>query len=224
MPTYATRPPASRRSLVAVLLTVAALAGCANHVTVQGGWEKDAAQAHTYSRILVVGLSPDYNQRCAFEWSMAASLKTDHTDALPSCNMIKSADPLNRESVERAVASSGADAVLTTVLVAQESRSKEGGESDTRGSGAYKATDAGFVYDYYGAYGMPVVYGQYVTTQTITTVSSKVHVASRLYDAHGGAPVYRMEIRAGDLHARDSGLATITPAIAGRLKRDGLIQ
>ena len=92
MPTYATRPPASRRSLVAVLLTVAALAGCANHVTVQGGWEKDAAQAHTYSRILVVGLSPDYNQRCAFEWSMAASLKTDHTDALPSCNMIKSAD------------------------------------------------------------------------------------------------------------------------------------
>ena len=113
---------------------------------------------------------------------------------------------------------------MTTVLVAQESRSKEGGESDTRGSGAYKATDAGFVYDYYGAYGMPVVYGQYVTTQTITTVSSKVHVASRLYDAHGGAPVYRMEIRAGDLHARDSGLATITPAIAGRLKRDGLIQ
>ncbi len=216
--------PSLRTGIAPLLLAGICLGGCAAQVRVDGNWDKDAVRGTSYSRILVVGLSPDYNQRCAFEWSMAASLKTANTEALPSCNMIKSAEPLNRESVERAVASSGADAVLTTVLVAQESRSKEGGESDTRGSGGYKAIDTGFAYDYYGAYGIPVVYGKYVTTETITTVSSKVHVASALYDAHGGKPVYRMDVKAGDLHARESGLATVTPAIAGRLQRDGVVR
>jgi len=224
MPTFAARPRNRCAQLSLLLMLGSIVGGCANHVAVQGSWEQGAVRDKSYSRILVVGLSPDYNQRCAFEWSMVATLKSENTDALPSCNMIKSADPLNRESIERVVASTGADAVLTTVLVAQTSHSKEGGQRDTRGSGGYKATDAGFVYDYYGAYGMPVIYGEYVTTATITTVSSNVHVESRLYDAHGGAPVYRMDVRAGDLHARESGIATLTSAIAARLKRDGLVR
>ena len=225
--------PSLRSAAALVFVTVAVgLGGCAGQVRVDGRFANDAVRAPGYSRILVVGLSPDYNQRCAFEWSMAGSLKNEHTDAMSSCSRLKEGDHLSRESVEKVVADTGADAVLTTVLIDKTYGTKEGGERDTRGTANYKATDAevGMAYGAgigygYGAYGVPVniIYGQFVTTQPITSLSSKVKVTSTLYETKAGEPVYVMTLDASGLHGRESALATVTPSIAAKLRKDGLI-
>jgi hypothetical protein len=129
-------------------------------------------------------------------------------------------------------AATGADAVLTTVLVEKTYESKDGGSRDTRGTAGYKATgyELGPAYGYgpysYGAYGVPVTvsYGEFVTTAPLTSLSSNVTVTSMLYEAKAGTPVYSVGVRAGDLHGRDSALATITPTIAGKLRQDGLVR
>ena len=208
------------------------LAGCAGRVTAEGNWQKDAVRGQAYQRILVVGLSPDYNARCAFEWSMVGVLKSEHTDAMPSCSRLKGDEQLTRENIVRVVTDTGADAVLTTVLVEKTYESQDGGSRDTRGTAGYKATgsELGTAYGYgpysYGAYGVPVtvIYGQFVTTAPLTSLSSNVTVTSMLYEAKAGASVYSVGVRSGDLHGRDSALATITPTIAGKLRQDGLVR
>ncbi len=218
-----------------VALTVAGttgLAACAGRVVADGAWQKDAVRGQAYQRILVVGLSPDYNARCAFEWSMVGVLKSEHTDAMPSCSRLKSDDQLSRENIVRVVTDTGADAVLTTILVEKTYETQDGGSRDTRGTAGYKATgsELGTAYGYgpysYGAYGVPVtvIYGQFVTTAPLTSLSSNVAVTSMLYEAKAGSAVYSVAVKAGDLHGRDSALATITPTIAGKLRQDGLIR
>jgi hypothetical protein len=222
------------RGVAAGFLAVgtAVLGACAGRVVAEGSWQKDAVRGQAYQRILVVGLSPDYNTRCAFEWSMAGVLKSEHTDAMPSCSRLKSEDELSRENIVRIVKDTGADAVLTTVLVEKTYAAKDGGSRDTRGTAGYKATDSelGTAYGYgpysYGAYGVPVtvIYGQFVTTAPLTSLSSSVRVGSMLYEATAGSPVYAVEVSAGDLHGRDSALASITPTIAAKLRQDGLVR
>lgn len=224
--------PARAVAVGLAVIGASILAACAGRVVAEGTWQKDAVRGQAYQRILVVGLSPDYNTRCAFEWSMAGVLKSEHTDAMPSCSRLKSEDQLSRENIVRIVTDTGADAVLTTVLVEKTYATKDGGSRDTRGTAGYKATgsELGTAYGYgpysYGAYGVPVtvIYGQFVTTAPLTSVSSSVRVASMLYEAKAGAPVYAVEVGAGDLHGRDSALATITPTIAAKLRQDGLVR
>lgn len=232
MPHYRAIPSLGSAAALVTVAVAVGLSGCAGQVGVDGHFAKDAVRGAGYSRVLVVGLSPDYNQRCAFEWSMAHSLKNDRTDAMSSCSRLKDGDHLSRESVEKVVADTGADAVLTTVLIDKSYGTREGGERDTRGTANYKATDAeaGMAYGAgigygYGAYGVPVniIYGEFVTTQPLTSLSSRVKVTSTLYETKAGEPVYIMTLDASGLHGRESGLATVTPSIAAKLRKDGLI-
>lgn len=219
----------TRLKPLASLCAAALLSACAGHVLVDGSWDKEAVSGPGYARILVVGLSPDYNTRCEFEWSMVSRLKSPATDAMPSCSRLKADAPLTREAIVEIVASTSADAVMTTELIDRSYQIKEGGGRDTRGTAGYKATDAGLAWvdsPGYGAYGVPVnvIYGEFVATPSLKTLSSKVSIRSTFYEAKQGSAVYTMTIRAGDLHARDSALATITPAIAERLRKDGVIR
>lgn len=98
-----------------------------------------------FSRVLIVGISEDFNQRCAFERVMASRIKSATTEAFVSCDVMPPKEPLTRGSIEAAVAAKNADAVLTTIIVSQAWGAAEGGTDDTRGAAYYKATDS-----YYG--------------------------------------------------------------------------
>jgi hypothetical protein len=220
---------------VSILLMAGAivLAGCAQTVKVQSGWQPDAARGQSFSRVLVVGVSPDYNQRCAFETFVASQLRSSATTAFTSCRALSSSEPLTRENVERAIAEHQADAVLATILVAAEIGAREGGTSETRGEGYYKATGYGYGVGYfgryggyggYGAYGVPVVYGEFRTAPTVTTVQGSVEIATGLFETAGATMVYELTTAARDLGSRPEGLAEVSGAIADRLRRDGLVR
>ncbi len=226
----------TRRARPAALLLLAgatALSGCTQPVKVQGDWHEGVPRDQSFSRVLVVGISPDYNQRCAFEGFVANQLRSEATTAFTSCRVLSSKEPLTRENIERAVAEHNADAVFATILVAAEIEAKEGGSSETRGDGYYKATGFDYepayygrygAYRSYGVYGVPVVYGEFRTAPPLTTVQGSVEVASRLYETGGATLVYEMLTTAHDLESRAGGLAEVSGAIADRLRKDGLVR
>ena len=219
------------------LLGTMGLASCAqNQVKVESAWQGNASRGQTFTRVLVVGASPDIDARCSFEWATVAHLRSETVQAVASCDSMSLKEPLTRETIERAVAKLGADSVLATSLVAVKYSEQEGGGSSTRGAGYYKAADSGPVavvtgpyYGYYGGYGVSdanVIYGAYQTAEPLTAITGQAHVSTRLYETGGKTLVYSLDtkIKAHDLESHASGLAIVGAAIADRLRRDGLIR
>lgn len=212
-----------------LLLGVLALTGCAQSVRVDGSRPADVAPDQSFTRVLVVGLSPHAGTRCDFESFLATQIRSAGADAKASCNLMNTADPLTRESIEAVVAKYGADAVLTTVLVHAAMDARTGGSGDTRGAGYYKPTDIGYDnYFYggygYGAYGVPVVEAEFRTAAPIMTVDGDVTIRSMLYATRDARLVYELTTKAGGLSSRDNALGRITPEIAQHLQKEGLLR
>ena len=230
----------ARAISVTRLLTVVGaicLSSCAqNEVRVESAWSDNVAHNQTFTRVLVVGVSPDIDARCAFEWGTVTHIRSKTVQAVASCDSMSLKEPLTRETIEHTVAKLGADSVLATSLVAVKYSEQEGGGSSTRGAGYYKAADSGpvavvtggYYGGYYGGYGVSdanVIYGAYETAPPLTSITGQAHVSTHLYEASGKTLVYSLDtkVRAHDLESHASGLAIVGAAIADRLRRDGLI-
>ena len=205
-----------------VLLGVMGLSGCANQVKVTSAWQENAPRNQSFTRVLVVGVSPDVDQRCEFEHVLAGQIQSAATTAIASCDVVTQKDPLTRENIDQAIVAQKADGVVATILVSKKWDTQEGGTRDTRGSGSYKATDVG--YAGYGAYGVPVVYGDFQTQSSIITLKGTVEVTSKVYETRGATLIYTVDTKASDLESTNVGRATIAASIADRLYRDGLIR
>jgi hypothetical protein len=193
-------------------------------VKTQSAWEEGVPHDQSFTKVLVIGVTPDFNQRCTFEHFMTARVASESVQAIASCDLMKPDEPLTRENVERAVAARQADAVLATTLVAADWAAREGGGRNTRGDAYYKATGTGWGTGYYGMYGVPVVYGEFQTAPTIMTLKGEVHIATKLYATKGPTLVYSLDTKAKDIGTRESGLTAIAAQVADRLRRDKLIR
>jgi len=214
------QPRTARPSLLSALVLLGAGCLCASpsYASVEGEWSENVSRDQVFSRVLVVGISADLNQRCAFERAMAAKIKSASTEAFVSCDVMPPKAPLSRETIEAAVAAKNADAVLTTSLISTSWATQEGGTNDTRGDGQYKATDS-----YYGVYGT-VVAGEYRTTDSVTTIKGEAHITSKLYETKGATVVYTLDTKVRNIESRAEALAAITPPIAKEMRRDKLIR
>ena len=203
-----------------------AAAGCAttNAIKSDGAWAADAARNQSFSRLLVVGVSPDINQRCAFEDSLAQALRSASVGAETSCSILGAKEPLTREAVEKAVASIKADAVLATRPLGGSTQLKEGGTIESRGDVRYKATDIGYGYGYYGAYGVPVVYGEFQTAPAEFYLEGGGSVRTEVYETGKAGLVYSMQTDAKRLESRSQGLIVVTSSIADELRKAGLVR
>lgn len=199
------------------------LAGCTNQAKVSGQWLEGAGhKPQPYKAVLLVGVSPDVNARCAFEHFLARHLQTAQTEAIASCDVVDRKQPLTRELIEAAVVDQQIDAVLATILVSKSYKTEEGGSRDTRGSALFKATDAGWATGYYGVYGAPVVYGEFQANATSINMTGNVEVKSRVFDTRSKVPVYELVTKADELGSTDVALATITTGIAEQMRDAGL--
>jgi hypothetical protein len=210
--------------LMLLLLGAMCVSGSAQAAKTTGKWQDNVSHNQSFTRVLVVGVSPNVNQRCAFEYLLASQMNSDSVKAARSCDVVKQKDPLTLESIQEAIESYKADAVLATSLVAKEWDTNDGGSRDTRGGAYYKATGSGYATGYYGVYGVPVIYGTFQTAPSITTVTGEVKVTTKLYETRGATVVYTVDTKAKDIETRDSGLSEIAAAIADRLHRDKLIR
>ena len=213
------RPSKRSRALAPLLLALAGLASCTQPLKATGAWNEGATRPQTFNKLLIVGVSPDYKQRCNFEWALETKLRNETAvTAIRSCSAMKADEPLNRESIERVAASVGADGVLATRLVAAASSLKEGGSRDTRGSVQFNATDVG-----YGYYGMPVVYGDFEVSPSIFSLETEFEITTQLYETRGASLVYSIKTTGKTQEANNIVRDDITSAIAARLSEAGLI-
>jgi len=222
--TFFGRP--ARSVSLAILLGLATTALLSGPVqaktTVKGTWEDGAPRKQVFTRVLVVGVSPNVNQRCAFEFFMASRLKSEAVQVFRSCDAVKEKTPLTLESIEQAIAAVQADAVLATSLVSRSIEGQEGGSRDTRGNASYKATDAGFATGYYGVYGVPVIYGEFATAPAFTVAEGEARVESKFYQTRDKSLLVTLDTHARKLESTDAGLQEIAAAIADKLRKEGL--
>ena len=204
-----------------LLLSAVILGGCAQPSQMSGSGQAGAPPRTTFSKVLVVGVSPDINQRCAFEYALASKISTGQTTAISSCRAMAQKEPLTREGIEAAVASQKADAVVATSLADKQWDAASSGR-DTRGSGSYKATDAGYATGYYGAYGIPVVYGDFQTTASAKTLRGDIEVSSKVWETTGPSEVHAMSTKVKNVESTDQGIIGLATAIADRLRKEGL--
>jgi len=215
------RPRAARVSVMQtlLLLVAASLPAAVNAgASVKGAWVDGASRKQTFSRIVVVGISPNVDQRCPFERALATRLKNESTFAVASCDVVAQKNPLTRESIEAAVASQNADAVIATSLISKAWSVTEGNGNDTRADGFYKATDA-----YYGYYGT-VVAADFQTMDSVTTLKGSAHITSKGYETRGATVVYTVDTSVKNVASGDAGLIEITIPIGKRMRKVGLIR
>ncbi len=183
-----------------------------------------ALAAEPYTRVLVVGVSPDDNYRCQFEQFLADQMQSDSTTVIQSCDVITPLKPLTQAGIEQAVAAQQADAVVSTILVSVQDKEVEGGDRDTRGGDYFKAEGAGFAPDFWGLYAVPVVYGQYVDLPPVYTMEGTVEVETRVYDTASKSLVRTVKSKAKHVESTDEGTAAITEEVAKQLRREGVVR
>lgn len=183
-----------------------------------------ALAAEPYTRVLVVGVSPDDNYRCQFEQFLADQMQSDSTTVIQSCDVITPLKPLTQAGIEQVVAAQQADAVVSTILVSVQDKEVEGGDRDTRGGDYFKAEGAGFAPDFWGLYAVPVVYGQYVDLPPVSTMEGTVEVETRVYDTASKSLVRTVKSKAKHVESTDEGTAAITEEVAKQLRREGVVR
>ena len=213
-------------ALAALLVGVAWISPgqAAEKVKVTGSWQEGVPHNLSFERVLVVAITPDLDTRCQWERFLAAKLNGATTKAVASCDAVTKVEPLTLESIQDAVEWLKIDAVMATSLVDREWEEDEGGGRDTRGTANYKAIDSGYAYGYYGMYGVPVIYGDFVATPPITTLSGTAQVTTKVYATQGQKVVYTINTKAQSSDFRERSMSSITTPMAERLRKDGLIR
>ena len=201
------------------------LCGCATSSSATGAWQTSAPGHQAVKKVLIVGISADFTQRCAFEWSMASQINTGSTLAFTSCDSMMSKDPLTRANIEKVVASDQVDAVLTTAVVSMQLGGQKGNTRDTRATPYYQITGQGFVTGDLGYYGVPVAFVKLDTTPSITLLTGNIHVVTKVFETNDATLIYAMdtEAKSENIQSSSTGMDTITALIANRLRRDGVI-
>jgi hypothetical protein len=218
-------PINSVRSAVAACVVAAlAVPGCAQ-TTVSSQSHGAAPVGAPYARVLVVGISPDEKFRCRFERFLAAKINSEGTKSVASCDAVDQVVPLTLESIQKAVDWLKVDAVVATSLVDREWSTEERTGRDERGTANYKATDAGIGYygGWYGVYGVPVVYGEFVATPPVTTLSGTAELTTKVYATKGPTLVYSIDTKVKKQDWVDRSYSGVTVPITDRLRRAGLI-
>ncbi len=63
-----------------------------------------------------------------------------------------------------------------------------------------------------------------VNAPSVFSIAGTARLSTDLFETKGATLVYSMDTRAKDLESRGSALADICPAIASRLRSDGLVR
>jgi hypothetical protein len=207
-----------------LILSLAWLVGCSGD-SVKSAWQQPGPRPPPFSRILIVGISTDFTQRCSFEYSLASQFQGSSTTPIASCDTLMPKDALTRANIERVVAATHADAVLTSTVVTVQMGSEQGNTRDTRGTSYYQVTGVGWVTGDLGAYGVPVAFVQLDTTKPIPQITGSVHILTKLFDVNDAKLLYTLdsETKSDDVQSSSSAIETITGEIGAKLHRDGII-
>jgi hypothetical protein len=197
-----------------MVLLLSSLIGCSRPTDVTSTWHEHKASGRPYGKILVVGITQDSNNRRRFENAMVNALEGSRGTAWASHTRMTREEPLDRESVAKVVAATGADAVLVTRVVSHEVK---GEAIDTRTGVATNPESERHYNLYRYDYGE---YQQGASLKARTTIS----LSTDVYESARGELVYSLNTTTYDKETTGDILDEVTVAIAKRLREDRLIR
>lgn len=109
--------PARRALRLATLVLLIGLAACASPTVINTQWSDPQFTAKPIRSIIVFGITNDSTNRRVFEDAMVAQLTAKGVKASPSYRFAPDPGPVSQETMQRAIAESGAGGMLLTRIV-----------------------------------------------------------------------------------------------------------
>jgi hypothetical protein len=202
------------KKTAAMLPFVLALGACAASTRVATLYRSPTSTAAPFARVLVVGVHENAALRQRFENAVVTALGGG-AQAVASVTLTDAERALDRDMVVAAAQRSGSDAVLVTRLLDVEYRvdvEQGAGVSQARRRDDAPIADF-FRYDYV----------TYQDPMTVTTVAD-VLLGTDLYSVATEAKVWSAESTAFEKHDVDDVIASVSEALAERLRSEGLVR
>ena len=196
---------------VPILLLLTGLAGCATPSKVVETFRADDPAAAPFESVLVVGIAGSGNSRRSFEDALVAELGAG---TMVSYRDISRIENIDRDTVAAAARANGADAVLVTRIKDAQTQAKvQGARTDVQAQRKDDRMVDFFRYDY-------VATTDPESIKMLTTVV----LASDLYRVSDERRVYAMESTAFERETVRDIVDDLSGAIAGQLRRRGLVR
>ena len=194
-----------------IVLLLFTLASCATPSQVTETYRAADLSDATFSKLLVVGVAGSANNRRLFEDALVANLGGG---AMVSYQEITEIGAINHDTVVAAVKTTGADGVLVTRIKDLQARAKgTGGRTDVQAQRKDDTLVDFFRYDY-----------QETTDPESIELLTTVVVTSDLYQASDEQRIYAIQSATFDQEALTEIAKSLSNAIAGQLRRTGLVR
>lgn len=205
-----------------LLFAALALGACASQTSVTSNWHNNSLRNPQFSRIIVVGVTEAFDERLSFEDAVVADISGPYTKAWPSGRLMGPGKEVNEDNMRALVADKQADAVIVTKVTSVDVKTAEaGGRSDVielqqeTGVGMVPKRRSGTIFQYdYEENIEPV----YITREYTTVLTTDV------YSTADGTNVYTVVSTAKKQETLADVIATLSDAIADRLRSDKVIR
>lgn len=187
--------------------------GCAPQTEVVKLYESRSDETKTYKRLLIVDVSPNQNQRVAFERELVATLQALDVEAIASSATLDADGDLKQEAIDRLSEETAADAILITHIASVETTAEalEGREeivSRCRGGSPAEY----FLYDH-----------EVLAEPDSVKFAHTVVVISNLYDAQSRSRLWTIQSTCFDKASMSEVMMEEARAIARQLRLDKLV-
>ncbi len=206
--------------VVLATLVLTGIAACGSGVSVTGAWQDESHRPVAFERVLVVGISPNSRLRRNFELALGDAITARGTKAFAAVQTAQWKPKLDREIVTSMVQATGADAVLVTRLASRKVTATE--TAARTGVKTRQPTNL------HGGTGLveffSLEYQEYEEPAELSAQSTAI-VETAVYDARdGGRLIYTVTTTASFRDDQDDVVDAVTGAIAGELRKAGLVR
>jgi len=213
-------PQRSRSPAIALALAALVIAGCAGNArtSLETSWVNPKLQGTKFKKVLIVSVAVDEFAQQYFQDDMAAALTKRGMNAIASERFFTHRSPAEEARFKRAVAESGADAVLLARVVGVDEK------SDVR-PGMLTGRDGmpvGYAWGVDAAFAQAFLPTHYVASTDYSTTT--VLVETLLYEMQGRTPVWSAQTRTTNAEKGDlrPAVAQFVSVLVGAMDRDGL--
>lgn len=216
-----------RNYAMVLLLGAAAMVACKSGSTTSfsQSYRNPGYEDTVFGNVMVIGVSADQAGRRAFEDALVSAIAGQGGSAVASIEVLPHEEQLTKEQLEETVATQGYDAVLITRLLSvDKSREytapKKVNHPQTR---YYPGISGGYGYGYGGYYGYYGTTYAEVHTPGYFETSTTLKVETNLYSVATDELVWTGQSETVDPDSIEDARASVTKAVANKLKTEGLI-
>mgnify|MGYP001820389158 CR=1 FL=1 len=215
-----------KRRLWVAACALVIIGGCAKKTTTtfSQSYRNPGYEQTVFKRLLVIAIAGDPESRKKFEDSLASAIAGQGGTAAPSYTMLPEGEQVSEEQLYEVIQREGVDGVVLTRLLAVEKDSnytppKKYSKPRTR----YYPAGPGWGYGYGGYYGFyGTTYAQ-VHEPGYFDTSTTLKLETSLYSVATNDLVWTGQSKTIDPESIDAARASITEAVASKLKSERLI-